>query len=227
MKNSKNLFLLLTFLSIGLFGCQNDNNTTSTENETTVNSVTIGNQEWQAENLNVERFRNGDLIAHAITEEEWIEAGLRSEPAWCYYDNDSENGKIYGKLYNWYAVNDARGLAPKGWHIPTDEEWTFLTDYLGCEEVAGGKMKTTVTTYWESPNEAATNESGFSALPGGFRNAVGSFDYITYVAHFWSATEDDDYDSLAWSCYLSTNTGNVYRDDEDKYNGQSVRCLRD
>jgi uncharacterized protein (TIGR02145 family) len=192
-----------------------------------INSVKIGDQEWQMKNLDVDRFRNGDAIPHATTAEEWKAAGERGEPAWCYYDNDAENGKIYGKLYNWYAVNDARGLAPYGWHIPTDEEWTTLTNYLGGE--AGGKMKATGTAYWNSPNTDANNDSGFSALPGGFRNSDGSFDIIRDHAFIWSATETGN--PTAWYRLLCAFDGNVYRSYGIGYNdksvGASVRCLRD
>jgi uncharacterized protein (TIGR02145 family) len=196
------------------------------DNDSIVHSVTIGSQEWQAENLNVDRFRNGDLIPEVITNVEWATAGDRGEPAWCYFENDDENGKIYGKLYNWYAVNDSRGLAPEGWHIPTDEEWTILTDYLGGEEVAGGKMKITGTTYWESPNDEVTNESGFSVFPGGYRFLDGSFNFIRDNAFFWSATENGS--NYAWFRLLSYNLGDVYRDNfYYKRDGFSVRCLRD
>ena len=107
-------------------------------------SVIIGEQEWMLENLNVAHFRNGEPIPEAKTNDEWERAGMEKTPAWCYYyDNDPENGKKYGKLYNWFAVNDPRGLAPEGWHVPCDNEWTRLTDYLGGEEIAGTKMKNT------------------------------------------------------------------------------------
>ena len=186
-------------------------------------SVRVGKQEWQAENLNVDRFRNGDLIPEVRTKEEWEAALMRGEPAWCYNDNDPENGKIYGKLYNWYAVNDSLGLAPEGWHIPTDGEWTILTDYLGGEEVAGGKMKTTGMAYWESPNEGATNESGFSALPGGYRDSRGSFYGFRCNAFFWSATVCDFH--RAWNRNLYIN--GMFRDGYYIGCGLSVRCLRD
>ena len=103
-------------------------------------SVKIGNQEWMTRNLDVDRFRNGDLIPHVESAEDWKKVGENNQPAWCYYDNDTENGKKYGKLYNWYAVNDPRGLAPEGWHIPLDVEWSILVDFLG-EDEAGHKMK--------------------------------------------------------------------------------------
>ena len=104
-------------------------------------TVTIGTQVWMTENLNVDKFRNGDVIPHAKTVEEWLTAGDNQQPAWCYYKNDSANSAKYGKLYNWYAVNDSRGLAPQGWHVASDAEWTKLTDYLGGAGVAGKKMK--------------------------------------------------------------------------------------
>ena len=104
-------------------------------------SVTIGTQTWTTKNLDVATFRNGDAIPQAKTNEEWKAGRENKQPAWCYYDNDAKNGTKYGKLYNWYAVNDARGLAPAGWHIPTDEEWTVLSTFLGGGDVAGKKMK--------------------------------------------------------------------------------------
>jgi uncharacterized protein (TIGR02145 family) len=107
-------------------------------------TVTIGTQVWMKENLNVSTFRNGDSIPEAKTEKEWIAAGYNEQPAWCYYNYDHVNGTKYGKLYNWCAVNDARGVAPSGYHVPTDVEWTVLADFLGGESVAGGKMKSTI-----------------------------------------------------------------------------------
>lgn len=105
--------------------------------------VTIGNQVWMTKNLDVSTFSNEDPIPQAKTNEEWEKAGQNGEPAWCYYDNNPDNGDRYGKLYNWYAVNDPRGLAPKGWKIPSVDDWSRLTDFLGGESVAGKKMKST------------------------------------------------------------------------------------
>jgi len=187
-------------------------------------SVRIGNQEWQTKNLDVDRFRNGDLIQEARTKEEWGVAGENEEPVWSYFDNDAENGKIYGKLYNWYAINDARGLAPDGWHIPADYELIALTNYLGGEKVAGGKMKSIGTTYWEEPNNGASNESGFSVLPGGYRDYNGSFYKISYNAFFWSTTENGS--NHAWYRCMYNNNVNVYRYYFNKSVGASVRCLR-
>jgi uncharacterized protein (TIGR02145 family) len=224
-KKSNPIGIIIGIALIMGFGYLIWNGNTGTNNETIVNSVTIGNQEWQAENLNVDRFRNGDPIPEVRTKEEWEAAGNRGEPAWCYYDNDPENGKIYGKLYNWYAVNDSRGLAPEGWHIPTDGEWMKLTDYLGGGEIAGSKMKSTGTRYWQSPNEGATNESGFKGLPGGLRFSDGAFRGLGSVGEWWSSSEGSS--SVAWNLYLGGVDGFVDRSANGKENGLSVRCLRD
>jgi uncharacterized protein (TIGR02145 family) len=150
-------------------------------------------------------------------------AGKSGKPAWCYYENNTENGNIYGKLYNWWVTTDSRGSCPLGWHIPTDVEWTTLTSYLGGEIEAGGKLKATGTAYWNSPNIDATNESGFSVLPGGYRYNTGSFFNIGNLAFFWSATEYDS--NYAW--YRTLNfLGYVYRFNTNKSFGASVRCLR-
>jgi uncharacterized protein (TIGR02145 family) len=189
-----------------------------------VGSVRIGNQEWQTKNLNVDRFRNGDPIPEARTKEEWDAAEKRGQPAWCYYENNASNGSIYGKLYNWYAATDSRGICPSGWHLPSDKEWTALTNYLGGENVAGSKMKATGTAYWQTSNIGVTNESGFSALPGGYRIYDGSFKGIRNYAFFWSATENGNY--FAWYRILTNDTGKVNRYNFDNSFVASVRCLR-
>ncbi len=191
--------------------------------------VLIGEQLWMTENLNVETFRNGDPIPEAKTNEEWKQAGLNKQPAWCYYDNDPAEGDKYGKLYNFYAVNDARGLAPIGYHIPTYDECTTLTDHLGGESEAGVKMKS--KTGWEN-NGNGTNESNFGGLPGGCRSPDGtSFPNGSY-GHWWTSSEDDDIN--AWSFTLKSEDRNVRRSSYDHKNagsqkayGLSVRCLRD
>lgn len=134
-------------------------------------TIKIGEKVWMAENLNVSHFRNGDLIPEAKTIEEWVLAGTKNEPAWCYYNNDSENSIKYGKLYNWYAVNDPRGLAPENWTIPDNNEWAKLIDYLGGSKEAGAGMKS--ATGWNSKGNG-DNSSRFTALPGGGRvyNAI-------------------------------------------------------
>ena len=183
-------------------------------------SVTNCGQIWQSTNLDVTTYRDGTPIPQVTDPTAW--AGLTTG-AWCYYNNDPESG--YGKLYNWYAVNDPRGLAPTGWHVPTDAEWTTLTTFLGGEAVAGGKMKTPGTMSWLTPNTGATNSSGFSGLPGGFRNSNGPFDLFGSYGLWWSSTEDST--PYAWSRNLNYNNGNVDRYTDAKRLGFSVRCLRD
>jgi uncharacterized protein (TIGR02145 family) len=185
-------------------------------------TVTIGTQVWMTKNLDVATFRNGDSIPHAKTDEEWEKAGENGQPAWCYYDNDPANGEKYGKLYNWFAVNDPRGLVPVGYHIPSDAEWTKLTDFLGGEEVAGTKMKS--TSGW-AENGNGTNSSAFSGLPGGNRDFNGTFSFIGKFGSWWSSTEVNA--NLAWYRYLYYYNGSVYRVTSVKRSGFSVRCLRD
>ncbi|MDD2889895.1 MAG: fibrobacter succinogenes major paralogous domain-containing protein [bacterium] len=184
-------------------------------------TIKIGKQEWTAENLDVNHYRNGDSIPQVQDAEEWQNLNTG---AWCYYENNAENGKTYGKLYNWYAVNDPRGLAPKGWHIPTDEDWTTLVDYLGNEDIAGGKMKETDTTHWLSSNTESTNKSGFSARPGGYRYSDGVFSYIGYYGYWWSATGYNA--TKAGIRYIGYGRISCNHDDYNKKIGLSVRCVR-
>ena len=186
-------------------------------------TVVIGTQQWMKENLDVMTYRNGDVIPQVTDPTAWVETYYNETGAWCWYNNDPLNGAIYGKLYNWYAVNDPRGLAPQGWHIPTDAEWTTLGTLLGGDAVAGGKMKTTGTTRWAG-STSATNESGFSALPGGSRY-LSVFHQVGSVGYWWSATEVSSFD--AWFRGLSYWDGSLYRGSPNKKDGFSVRCLRD
>jgi uncharacterized protein (TIGR02145 family) len=187
------------------------------------NTVIIDNQCWMSENLKTSRYRNGGSIPYVVGNTDWQ---ALTTGAWSNYNHDAVNDPIYGKLYNWYTtLGDT--LCPAGWGVPTDAEWTTLTTYLGGESVAGGKMKSVGTAYWNSPNTGATNESGFSALPGGSRDNDGSFFNISYNAYFWSATEYDI--NYAWIRNLYYNNGSVIRNYYLNYKsvGASVRCLRD
>jgi uncharacterized protein (TIGR02145 family) len=167
--------------------------------------ITIGSQTWTKCNLDVSTYANGDTIPEVTDPTVWT--GLTTG-AWCYYNNDSANGVIYGKLYNWYAVSDPRGLAPAGYHIPTDAEWTTLTDYLGSQSIAGGKMKETGLCHWLTPNTNATNESGFTALPGGYRfHNSGVFNFITTDGYWWSSTDSSN--EKYWNIYLRYNSGEL------------------
>jgi len=182
--------------------------------------VKIGTQVWMTRNLNVSRYRNGDLIPQVTDPTQW--ANLTTG-AWCYYSNNTANGTIYGKLYNWFAVNDPRGLAPVGWHIPTHEEWITLETFLGGESVAGGKLK--AITLWASPNYGATNTSSFTGLPGGLRRNDGTFDAKGYTGIWWSASEFDS--SLGWCFLLDYDAEPSLILYGFKSFAYSVRCVKD
>ena len=187
------------------------------------NTVLIGTQCWMASNLRVTTYNNGNTIPEISASSTWPPAaatGVRT-----VYNDLTINLTNYGYLYNWYAITDSRKICPTGWHIPLDAEWTALTTFLGGTSVAGGKIKSTGTSLWYTPNTGAVNSSGFSALPGGFRNNDGSFSYIRSFAVFWSATDSGT--SNPWYRYLINDNGGVFRSNgHSKSVGFSVRCLR-
>jgi uncharacterized protein (TIGR02145 family) len=224
---------ITAILFFGLLSCSNEE--TKTQNQIAARptvpiqngEVRIGNQIWMTKNLNVSRYRNGDPIPQVTDPTQWENL---TTGAWCYYRNITANGLVYGKLYNWYAVNDPRGLAPLGYHLPSDAEWTALVAYLGFANVAGGKMKSTGTIQagtglWQSPNTGATNESGFNGPPGGYRNINGNFSFIGNYGFWWSSTENGI--AGAWYRYLSDIYGVARRNYYNKEFGFSVRCVRD
>jgi len=183
--------------------------------------VEIGNQCWTKENLKTAKYADGSVIPNVTSDAQW--PGLTTG-AWCNYENSAGNDALYGKLYNWYTVADPRNVCPAGWHVPTDAEWTILTDFLGGELVAGGKMKT--TTGWQAPNSGVTNESGFSGLPGGFRyDYDGTFGSVGTTGYWWCSSEYGPDD--AWRRHLYYLYGLAYRNYGNKRFGLSVRCLRD
>jgi uncharacterized protein (TIGR02145 family) len=210
-------------------------------------SVTNCNQTWTKQNLNVSKYSDGTPIPHVQDETQW--ANLTTG-AWCYFNNTTANGTTYGKLYNWYAVagiydsasatNPAlrKKLAPTGWHIPSDAEWSSFINCLDPNadggntfpNFAGGKMKSigtiqSGTGLWQEPNTDATNESGFSGLPAGYRGSDGTFDSVGYAGLWWSSSEGDT--ASAWNRGLNYYGGLVFRDGNGKKLGFSVRCLRD
>ena len=187
----------------------------------TYNGIQIDNQFWLTENLTVSKYRNGDEIPEVKDKKEWKKL---TTGAWCYYENNAENGAIYGKLYNWYAVNDPRGLAPEGYHIPSNEEWDTLIANLGGDYGAGGKMKEKGTVHWNSPNEKANNQSGFTALPGG-RRMEDNFDYIGKTGAFWSVSEYNP--ELGKERQINNSLRNVILSYSQKRQGSSVRCIKD
>ena len=185
-------------------------------------TVSIGDQEWMAENLRTTKYRNGDTIPNVTNNTDW---GNLGSGAYCWYNNDDSNEQPYGKLYNWYAVGDARGLCPAGWHVPSDIEWTTLTDFLGGQSGAGGPMKEAGTVHWFSPNTGATNESGFTGLPGGYRNSGGASLALGSYGYWWSETESSN--TFARFRSLEYKTVNVDRSSFVKKFGISVRCVRE
>jgi uncharacterized protein (TIGR02145 family) len=183
-------------------------------------TITIGEQTWAVANLNVITFRNGDTIPEARTNQEWVAAGAAHKPAWCYYNNDTVAGKKYGKLYNWYAVNDPRELAPEGWRLSSDEDWSKLVYYLGGPGAAGIKMKS--TSGWKD-GDSGTNESGFTGLPGGYRIENGIFVNAGSIGIWWSTTESRALNAFDYYLFMSSGIG---RSSNPKQRGESVRCLR-
>ncbi|HEY5407042.1 MAG TPA: fibrobacter succinogenes major paralogous domain-containing protein [Ginsengibacter sp.] len=220
---SKSLFFAFTFLFIA---------TTSIAQVTDIDghqykTVKIGTQVWMAENLNVSHFQNGDPIPES---KDWV-VSEDGKPAWCYYNNDVTNGNKYGRLYNWYVVNAKRGLAPKGWHIPTEGEWKILINYLGGNNVACSKLKTTngwlKSTYAKAGinNGNGTNESGFTGLPAGLRADDLEFSALGYNFYFWSASAAT---SSAWSCTMDFSDCRIeLTNDLFQRDGLSIRCVKD
>jgi uncharacterized protein (TIGR02145 family) len=193
-------------------------------------TVTIGTQVWMAENLKTTIYRNGDPIVNVTDNTQWKSL---ANGAYCIYNNDDNNKRIYGCLYNWYAVNDIRNLAPIGWHVPSNADWITLYSFLGGEDVAGFKLKENGTSHWIDPNTDATNESGFTALPGGFRGNISFFGmsmgygyaYLNRDGIWWSTSTDstsvyagyrllDHYISKGDKGYISKNCG------------YSIRCVK-
>jgi uncharacterized protein (TIGR02145 family) len=185
-------------------------------------TVNIGTQTWMQKNLNVSKYKNGDIITQVTNANQW--AALTTG-AWCWYNNDSATyAATYGKLYNWYAVNDSRGLAPNGWHVPSDGEWTTLTDYLGGAVLAGGKLKETGTTHWNSPNTGATNSSGFLGLPSGYRGSDGALVAVGQISVFGTSTLSSNND--VWRRIIHYQNESVSIGTDPKTYGYSIRTLR-
>lgn len=182
-------------------------------------TIKIGNQVWMAENLKTTKYNDGTAIPYVTNGTTWSSL---TTPAYCWYNNDFPTyGETYGALYNWYTVNTAK-LCPSGWHVPNDAEWEVLTDYLGGESVAGGKLKETGTAHWNSPNTGATNETGFTALPGGYNGDDGVFYFIGNSCRFWSATAGKGHGVYYNLTTISSNAGHF-----PSTSGYSVRCVRD
>jgi uncharacterized protein (TIGR02145 family) len=186
--------------------------------------VTIGKQVWMRDNLNVSHYRNGDPIRHARTSEEWLDASAKGQGAWCYYKNDPANEKKYGRLYNWYAVNDPRGLAPTGWHLPTNEDWKNVATVLAGAS-ATEEIKSSATSIWRYPALAVDNTIHFHAEAGGLREAGDTFRFIGENAFLWSSSEHSP--ALAGNVQFSFQNSIINLTSQDKKTGAAVRCIKD
>ncbi|HNW68986.1 MAG TPA: fibrobacter succinogenes major paralogous domain-containing protein [Bacteroidales bacterium] len=206
-----NYLLLLS----ALFFAVNSKGQSSTETKPAIASVKIGTQEWTAENLNVSAFRNGDPITEVKNQKEWKDACYSKKPAWCYYKNDPKNGAKYGKLYNWWAVSDPRGLAPEGWHVATNNEWNILVEYLGGFTTAGDAIKSC----------AAGTSTGLAAPMGGTREVFEEFYKGGERAYYWTSNEKNSSDAILRM--LSASNSFVYTYEYSKGYGMSVRCVKD
>ena len=229
---------MVLFASVMFLGCSKDAKNpvkpSSKEDTGTVTdidgniyrTVKIGNQWWMAENLKVTHYRTGEAIPLVTKLSEWKNL---STSAYCDYNNDANNVAIYGRLYNWYAANDSRTIAPAGWHVTKNAEWDELILSLGGTSVAGGKLKESGLAHWKSPNNGATNEYGFSALPGGWCGNDGVYGNLGINAIFWPSTESyfwpftESY--FAWCLTHSFSSANQLK--YTKQYGLSVRCVKD
>lgn len=217
----KRVMILLVMLSLYVLESRAQTVTDIDGNVYTV--LTIGSQEWLKENLKVTHYRNGDPIPNITDNSVWP---ILSTGAYCNYGNNPGNALTYGKLYNWFAVNDSSGLAPAGWHVATDAEWSALADLLGGDSVAGGKLKEEGTVHWLDPNVGATNEVGFTALPGGLIESYGVFLSIGFTGCWWCSTESSP--TEAWFRGIFSDAKHIDRGNYfNKKIGGSVRCVKD
>jgi uncharacterized protein (TIGR02145 family) len=239
------VLVYLFIISISLVNCKKDdsNPTNPTNGKTTsvfntnitygtmtdkdgnvYKTVTIGKQTWMAENLRTTKYNDGTAIPNVTENTAW--SGL-STGAYCNYlntfDNDYEFIATYGRFYNWYAVNSGK-LAPTGWHVPTDAEWTTLSTYLGDYAGSGSKLKEVGSLHFLPTNSDATNETGFTGLPGGLRDWDGYFSLIHYEGNYWSSKESVSYYAYIRSFGYSYNW--FQRTEKDKRSGISVRCIK-
>lgn len=236
------IFASISIFAAVLYGCKKDDNSpvnpyndktfaifnpdktygTLTDQEGNIyKTINIGNQTWMAENLRTTIYRNGEAIPRVKGNSEW---SYLSTGAFCNFNSTEDIDTIatFGRLYNWYTIADSRKLAPNGWHVPTDEEWTTLINFLGGDSIAGGKMKEKEAPHWINPDPNATNESGFTALPAGIRDPEGNY---YYNCNFWSSTQADNI--AAWDRYLSIGEDGCMRYTPNKSYGFSVRCVKD
>jgi uncharacterized protein (TIGR02145 family) len=220
---SNYLFLLIFFLFV-TGSCKKDEESppVSDIDGNVYKTVVIGSQVWMAENLRTTKYNNDTQIPLITGNAAWAAA---KTAAYCFFDNNETTYKnVYGAFYNWYAVNTGR-LCPTGWHVPTDAEWAALITYLGGSRAAVGKLKEAGLVHWQSPNNGATNKTGFKALPGGCRDFDGTFYYFGYYGFWWSSTEFAV--GGAWSRQMGYDGTGGYGHGNYEQDGFSVRCLMD
>jgi uncharacterized protein (TIGR02145 family) len=222
---SLQFFSLLLLLMLVLISCdEDDENTIKDGSNNSYETVTIGTQVWMAENLKTTKYNDGTEIPLITDKTDWY---YMTTPAYCWHDNNSGNKNIYGGLYNWYTINTGK-LCPKGWRIPTDNDWSTLMTFLGGDAIAGGKLKKTGTSHWTSPNTGATNESGFAALPGSGRGQYfvdANFGPIGNGGYWWSSTSYNE--NSVWIRFIFYNSESVSKNTTNKTGGFSVRCIKD
>jgi uncharacterized protein (TIGR02145 family) len=221
----KNLFRILGIIIIIFLvpSCKKENNNSIIDADGNVyTSVIIGTQVWLVENLKTTRYKDGTSIQNITDKNTWSNSITLG---YCWYDNNISNKDTYGALYNWYALNTGK-LCPTGWHVPSEAEWTTLITYLDGESIAGGKLKEVGTTHWTSPNNA-TNETGFTALPGGYRHRDGVFRDLGSLGYWWSATELDVDSTWAWFHEMSYFVTDIFLNNQYKKDGFSIRCVKD
>jgi uncharacterized protein (TIGR02145 family) len=217
-------FLLLGVLTI--ISLKSNSQTVADNDGNIYQTVLIGKQRWMKENLKTKHYNNGDLITLVSDSFSWSYDTIEH---YCNYNNDSQLVSIYGRLYNWFAASDKRGICPLGWHLPSKDEWTSLINFCGGSSVAGGRLKDTGTIYWKSPNTGASNESGFKALPAGYRYWMTSeFDEISLGTYFWTSSfELPDWKWGVYYLHIGHSTSSIYFDIWAANNGHSIRCLKD
>jgi uncharacterized protein (TIGR02145 family) len=217
--------IILLFAGLVILNLKNQAQTVSDIDGNVYNTVSVGTQVWMKENLKVRHYKNGDPIPNVTSQTSWdtLTSGAYSD-----YNNDINNVNTYGRLYNWYAVSDIRDIAPEGWHVPTDADWNTLFDFLGGTAVAGNKLRETGNNHWDSynggdGNKYATNSSGFTALPGGFRIVGETFEYMTDFGFWWSSVES----SMVDAYYIYMTISSVSKENYKKAMGGSIRLIKD
>lgn len=234
MKSKKFSLMIMIVLAV-LVSCKKDKEKPFVNHTGEVGTVTdidgntyatigIGGQIWMAENLRVTHYRDNTPIPEVTDNTQW---NSLTSGAYGSYNNDISISGVYGFLYNWYAVKNSRNIAPVGWHVPTRDEWETLIDWLGGEQIAGLKLKEAGTTHWNSGNTSATNSSGFTALPAGWRLNLGDYFYMNSDGYWWSVSTDYLPPSMASAKNLKADSASVTGLAVIKGFGLSVRCVKD